>query len=372
MTKYLYSAGGILLAGSLFAAIHFSFETRRGIGYAAGPVAGQKTILAKEGAQPHIAIGRNRRAAVTYGLKHSIYCAMAKDGGSTFATPVLVTNHEGLMLGRRRGPRIAVTDDYIIISAISRNDGNLVTWRSADGGRTWTGPLRINDQDTSAREGLHAMCTRTKNDVFAVWLDLRDRKTKLYGAHSTDGGGSWSKNVLIYESPDGAICECCHPSVVADGDGNLYVMWRNNLQGARDMYLTTSKDGGRHFSAAEKLGAGAWPLKACPMDGGGLAVRGGCAVTVWRRDRMLYRTVPHQKEEALMEGLQPVIAIGPNGPYILWQNEGGIMGLLPSAAKPALLGSGAFPSIAGAPDGGSPVIAVWESADGVVASPLEP
>ena len=64
--------------------------------------------------------------------------------------------------------------------------------------------------------------------------------TKLYGARSRDGGVTWSKNVLIYESPDGTICQCCHPSAAFDPGGQVLVMWRNCLGGARDMYLKSS------------------------------------------------------------------------------------------------------------------------------------
>ena len=51
-------------------------------------------------------------------------------------------------------------------------------------------------------------------------------------------------------------------------------MFRNNVNGSRDEYLVESRDGGRSFAAARKLGSGTWPLNGCPMDGGGLAIEG--------------------------------------------------------------------------------------------------
>jgi hypothetical protein len=81
---------------------------------------------------------------------------------------------------------------------------------------------------------------------------------------------TWSKNLMIYESPAGTICECCHPSAAIDSEGQVLVMWRNWLAGSRDMYLVRSRDG-LTFSKPEKLGSGTWKLNACPMDGGGLA-----------------------------------------------------------------------------------------------------
>ena len=128
----------------------------------------------------------------------------------------------------------------------------------------------INDAPGAPTEGLHSLAADAKGDLFAAWLDKRGgHGTKLYGARSTDGGVTWSKNVMIYDSPEGTICECCHPSVAIDAAGQILVMWRNWLGGSRDMYLTRSRDGVA-FSKPEKLGTGTWPLNACPMDGGGI------------------------------------------------------------------------------------------------------
>ena len=84
----------------------------------------------------------------------------------------------------------------------------------------------------AAREGLHGFAAGPGNVLFAVWLDLRrdassEGGTKLYGTISRDGGQSWEKNVRVYASPDGTICQCCHPSVTIDAKGVLHVMWRN-------------------------------------------------------------------------------------------------------------------------------------------------
>ena len=97
---------------------------------------------------------------------------------------------------------------------------------------------------------------------------------RVYGASSEDGGGTWSASRLVYASPSGAVCTCCHPSVAVDDDGGVSVMFRNALGGSRDMYVARSTDGGRTFPPAAKVGAGTWKLEACPMDGGALAVDG--------------------------------------------------------------------------------------------------
>ena len=60
-----------------------------------------------------------------------------------------------------------------------------------------------------------------KGALFAAWLDKRGKGTQLYGARSTDGGATWSKNIPIYKSPEGTICECCHPSIAIDAAGQI-------------------------------------------------------------------------------------------------------------------------------------------------------
>ncbi len=43
--------------------------------------------------------------------------------------------------------------------------------------------------------------------LWCVWLDLREKGTVLYASKSMDHGETWSKNILVYRSPDGSICE---------------------------------------------------------------------------------------------------------------------------------------------------------------------
>src|SRR5207248_4727718 len=177
-----------------------------------------------------------------------------------------------------RGPRVAITPSAIVISAVTATkmppgtDGDLKAWRSTDGGKTWSEGGRINDAVASAREGLHTMTAGADGLLFAAWLDDRAKTKKLYGAVSKDSGLTWSKNMLVYESPSGTICQCCHPTALIDAKGAIHVMWRNALEGARNMYVATSTDGGATFHGVEKQGTGNWMLEACPMDGGGLAI----------------------------------------------------------------------------------------------------
>ena len=84
-----------------------------------------------------------------------------------------------------------------------------------------------------------------------------------------------------------------------DAQGRVAVMWRNWLNGSRDMFAALSSDGGKTFATAQKLGSGTWKLNGCPMDGGSIAVRSPL-------DRRLPLGVPPQAEHlrfAVVAGL---------------------------------------------------------------------
>ena len=318
--------------------------------------------------EPQAAAEASGRVAITFGQGDAVYCTVSENSGLKYNPPVKVSEAGKLSLGMRRGPRVALSGKNIVISAIYGNegkgrDGELLSWRSADNGKTWRGPATINDTPGAAREGLHAMTAAPNGTLACAWLDLREKGTQIYASFSRDAGATWSKNVRVYQSPAGTVCECCHPSVAFDANNNPLVMWRNWDGTARDMYLSRSSDGGKTFAAAQKLGVGTWPLKACPMDGGALAVaRNGAVTTFWRRDGQMYLCAPGSEEKSLGGGQQGWVADGPGGAYAVWLRgrPGELLALTPDKSAPRSLAQDANdPAIAAAPGGVAPVIAVW-------------
>lgn len=315
--------------------------------------------------QPQIAV-RGEQVAVTFGSKDAIYFTSSNDSGRKFSRPVKVASPKTFALGRHRGPRIAITKESIVVSAVAGElgggkDGDLLAWRSTDGGKSWSGGVRVNDVAASAREGLHAMAAGPGGQLFAAWLDLRAKGTRIYGAYSRDGGATWSKNVLVYESPGGTVCQCCHPSVAIDEAGNVAVMFRNALGGNRDMYAAKSADGGETFGRAEKLGKGSWSLDACPMDGGGIAIDSkGQTLSAWRRDTGIFFAPMGKPETQLGQGKDPALAVSVAGAYVVWSEGKSLKARQPGDNKPLTLSdSGGYVSLAG----GQAVFAAWEEGE---------
>ena len=310
------------------------------------------------------------RVFLVFGSGHSIWISRSNDDGRRFSIPSKIAELPFLALGRHRGPRIVVSGKTIVVSAVGGStaaagphghglpsDGNLLVWRSTDGGRSWSQPATVNDVPGAAREGLHAMAVDSEGTIAAAWLDLRSQGTKLFGALSRDAGKTWSRNVLLYESPDGTICQCCDPSIVSRGAQQFAVMFRNALNGDRDLYLLNWDRGA--VSAPRKLGGDSWKLNACPMDGGGIATVDGGLITAWRRNDTVFTAAPGKPETAIGKGKDVALASGSKGVFIAWTNPAGIEIHTPEGMNPLRLSKGGgFPALARLSNGD--VIAAWE------------
>lgn len=337
---------------------------------AAEPVVVATSAGGQSPKQPQAAVTTDGTVHFIYGSDEAVFHCRSTDAGATFIKPQEAFRVSNMSLGMRRGPRISVSENAMVVTAVGGKqgkgrDGDVLAWRSADGGATWHGPVRVNDAADSAREGLHGMASGPDGSVWATWLDLREKRSEVYASKSTDGGATWQANVRVYRSPDGNVCECCHPSVMLSDDV-VHVMFRNSLAGNRDMYVATSKDGGKTFVPAKKVGQGSWKINACPMDGGMLtAGPKGSFVTVWRRNGEVFSAASTGgREQLLGRGEQPWITSSVSGPVIVWTagREGDLLVQSSAAKQPQKLARAARdPTVSSAANGEGPVIACWES-----------
>ncbi len=206
-------------------------------------------------------------------------------------------------------------------------------------------------------------------NVYAIWLGVKSPKGQnVYGAKSVDGGKTWNKNTVVYSSPDGTVCECCKPSVVMKGN-NVFVMFRNWIDGNRDLYLIESPDGGSSFKRANKLGVGSWKLNGCPMDGGGLSINNnGIPETVWRREGKIFASTLGMPEKEIGEGRSCTIETVNNKNVYAWTEKGDVIVMKPQGMKKNL-GKGSLPSIKALNN--EHIICVWENEKEIHASVIE-
>jgi hypothetical protein len=96
-----------------------------------------------------------------------------------------------------------------------------------------------------------------KGNVTACWLS-----GKLYANVSHDNGKTFGPNVEINRAYD--PCNCCTTSAAYGADGRLAVLYREETNNERDMYLVLW-DQQRNRSSRTRISTTRWKINACPM-----------------------------------------------------------------------------------------------------------
>src|SRR5207249_6116667 len=113
--------------------------------------------------------------------------------------PVGLLGQLWIAVDRSGGPRNGWV--YVLASVKTPTDPlDVMFIRSADGGQTWSAPVRVNDDPpgTRAFQWFGTMSVSPNGRIDAVWNDTRgstdSTKSALDYSYSVDGGVTWSAN----------------------------------------------------------------------------------------------------------------------------------------------------------------------------------
>ena len=150
---------------------------------------------------------------------------------------------------------------------------------SGDDGATWSGPVRLNDDQPTSHsfEGLAAASDGT---VLVAWIETRDSQAATMLARVTERGTRVAKPIRL---DAGETCVCCRVDVSTGPSGGVSVLWRKVFpDNVRDMVLAVSRDGGKSFATPALVHADGWKITACPHRGGSVAADAkGRLYVVW-------------------------------------------------------------------------------------------
>jgi hypothetical protein len=351
----------------------------------AGDGAPEVLPVAAASRQPSVAVDARDGVHVAFVGEGGLMVASLASGSRSFEAH-RVAEAKDIAVGMRRGPRIAACGDTLVVTWIEarfdpvkrKQSGcrDLLASRSLDGGATWSPPRPVNRRREACAEGLHALAAGPGRAFYAAWLqpgEERKQGALIRLARSEDDGATWAGETTACAVPGGTVCPCCHPSVAVAPDGTVAVLFRNAVEGARDMYVVTSSDRGRTFGPARKVGTGTWKLDSCPMDGGGLAFGfAGALLTAWRREQTVFaapaatRPGPARAETDLGPGSQPWVGGVPGSTTVaVWTRADGDLGIrelngadLPFLRVAAGGGRCEFPQVSSSASG--VVFAAWE------------
>lgn len=218
--------------------------------------------------------------------------------------PVRVNRQPGVATAWRGDqPSVAVASDgavYVLwtarVDAGDQHGTDIYLSASNDRGQSFVSEVKVNDDKVPNAHGMHSLAVAKDGRIYAGWLDERnvhmpkpstkaeghhmESNRDLYLATSTDGGRSFSANRKVASD----ACPCCKTSLAVAADGTLYAGWRQVLPGSfRHIAVASSTDGGTKFSAPVIVSDDHWMLQGCPVSGPSLSVdkASGLLKVIW-------------------------------------------------------------------------------------------
>lgn len=151
-------------------------------------------------------------------VPNPIMSAFSDDGGSTFSTPVQVSDPNRTYVD---APALAIGPDYHV---------HIVYY-----------DLKSDVRDYEGLEG-------------STW----DGTWALVSTTSVDGGAHFLPGIVVDQAivPPGRVMliyTMAPPSLAVDSHDDVYVSWYDDRNGDWDVFLRRSTDGGRHFGVLERL-----------------------------------------------------------------------------------------------------------------------
>ncbi|MEI8133860.1 MAG: T9SS type A sorting domain-containing protein [bacterium] len=228
-----------------------------------------------------------------------ISMAISNDGGETFSNQAVCSDAVCNSNFQRTAQFVIDTKSNIhLVWTGNRVNAQPDIWytRSTDQGKSWTVPVSISDADDSSKyaQDFPSIACDSNDNLYVSYLDSRETQrmlspnVHLYLTTSNDGGKSWSmhKKADVFTGGIGGTCECCAEKIACSPEGNLFIVFRSNINNVRDIWLARSTNRGISFEPPLKIVTGDWNINACPVSGPNIAIdRNSNAHIVWRDSR---------------------------------------------------------------------------------------
>ena len=212
--------------------------------------------------------------------------ANSTDQGKTFSRPIPIVDRQS----RKPGLEFSAWDMavgpegrvHVVMGTnawklkLPKEEWGCFYARLDPGLKTFTPVANINHKPS---EGF-SIASDERGNVTACWLS-----DKLYANISHDHGATFGPTVEI--DPTFNPCNCCTTSVTYGADGKLAVLYREETNNDRDMFLVLW-DQGQNEVSRTRVSTTLWNIDACPMSYYTITAVPDGYVAVWPTDGQIY------------------------------------------------------------------------------------
>src|SRR5436190_2242451 len=196
-----------------------------------------------------------------------------------FGPNVMITQTPAYTAGN---PSIAVGSDGVAYLAFAGwagpTTGTDVFFTKSANGRTWTPPVRVNNDATAFAQTNPSLALDSGNNISIAWVDGRSGNQDIWFSRSTNGGQSFSPNVLVNLVTTNAQTEV-RIAVDPVDPMLIHAVWTDTrVAGNPDIYAVPSTNGGVSFGANVKVNDDVGPVWQLQPS---LAANGGKIVVAW-------------------------------------------------------------------------------------------
>jgi hypothetical protein len=218
-----------------------------------------------------------------------VYVNHSDDLGKSFSAPVVVNGApQKINQNGESRPLIVVDGDGRVYVAWSqalpkRFTGHIRFSRSLDGGKKFSEPMIVNDNQEMIGHSFVSMALDSSGELHLMWLDSRDANaakeqnapyegSSLYYASSSDHGASFNANRKLADH----TCQCCRIALALDENDQPVALWRHifasdegqdEVKNSRDHAVIQLNNDEMHRISFEN-----WQVESCPHHGPTLAI----------------------------------------------------------------------------------------------------
>ena len=200
---------------------------------------------------------------ITWTSRGNLYAVNSHGAGSSWSTPLQVTNETG-MYYYSNGGTVLPSGTAVMVGSEYPETGNstkltgptpIVVFRTTDGGTSWTRTVAdtLNTGATFATSSVTTVASDANGTLVLVYSGSLTVGTNghVYVRRSTDSGATWSARTELTTSAGGA--DATSVAAAGNGNGQFTVTWMDARGGGWNVWQRGSTDGGLTWSADAKI-----------------------------------------------------------------------------------------------------------------------